>query len=60
MYPPLIFVKKWIYWRHGVDVSDDVTITKAIRRVNDKMLSVVIILCQQVTHNKSICEGKPV
>ena len=25
------------YWRHGVDVSDDVTTTKAIRRVNDKM-----------------------
>ena len=26
-----------ISWRHGVDVSDDVTTTKAIRRVNDKM-----------------------
>ena len=25
-------------WRHGVDVSDNVTTTKAIRRVNDKML----------------------
>ena len=38
MFPPFIFVKKiWIYWRHGVDVSDDVTTTKAIRRVNDKM-----------------------
>ena len=37
MYPPFISVKKWIYWRHGVDVSDDVTTTKAIRRVNDKM-----------------------
>ena len=38
MYPPFIFVKnKWIYWRHGVDVSDEVTTTKAIRRVNDKM-----------------------
>ena len=38
MYPPFIFVKnKWINWRHGVDVSDDVTTTKAIRRVNDKM-----------------------
>ena len=38
MYPPFIFVKnKCIYWRNGVDVSDDVTTTKAIRRVNDKM-----------------------
>ena len=36
MYPPFIFIKSnWIYWRHGVDVSDDVTTTKAIRRVND-------------------------
>ena len=37
MYPPFIFVKKkeWIYWRHGVDVSDDVTTSKALRRVND-------------------------
>ena len=36
---PFYFRKtnKWIYWRHGVDVSDDVTNTKAIRRVNDKM-----------------------
>ena len=30
-------VIKWIYWRHGADVSDDVTTTKAIRHVNDKM-----------------------
>ena len=39
MCPQFIFVKKWIYWRHGVDVSDDVTTTttKAIRRVNDNM-----------------------
>ena len=38
MYPPFIFVKKlWIYWRHGVDVSDDVTTTKAIKRVTDKI-----------------------
>ena len=37
MYPPFIFVKKWINWRHRVDVSDNVTTTKAIRRVNDKM-----------------------
>ena len=38
MYPPFIFVKKiMIYWRYGVDVSDDVTTTKAMRRVNDKM-----------------------
>ena len=28
---------KWINWRQGVDVSDDVISTKAIRRVNDKM-----------------------
>ena len=38
MYPPFIFVKKkWINRRHGVDVSDDVTTTKATRRANDKM-----------------------
>ena len=61
MYPPFIFVKiKWIHWTLGVDVSDDVTTTKAIRRVNDKIFSVLIFLNQQVTHNKTICEGKPV
>ena len=38
MYPPFIFVKNFRNWRHGVDVSDDVTTTKAIRRVDDKML----------------------
>ena len=34
-----LFSKKnqWIFWRYCVDVSDDVTTTKAIRRVNDKM-----------------------
>ena len=38
MYPPFIFAKnKWINWRHGVDVNNDATTTKAIRRVNDKM-----------------------
>ena len=38
MHPPFIFVKnKWINWRHGVDVSDDVSTTKAIRRVNDML-----------------------
>ena len=38
MYPAFIFVKnKWIYWRQGVDVRDNVTTTKAIRRVNDKI-----------------------
>ena len=38
MYPPFIFVKKIMdYWRHGVDVSDDVTTIKAIRRVHNKM-----------------------
>ena len=38
MCPPFIFIKKyWIYWRHGVDVSDNVTTTKAIRHDNDKM-----------------------
>ena len=38
MYSPFISVKnKWIDWRQGVDVSDDVTTTKVIRRVNDKM-----------------------
>ena len=26
-----------MYWRHGVDVNDGVTTTKAIRRANDKM-----------------------
>ena len=38
MYSPFIFVKNQrIYWRHGVDVSDNVTTTKAIRRINGKM-----------------------
>ena len=38
MYPPFIFVNnKWIYWRHGVDIGDDVITTKAKRRVNVKM-----------------------
>ena len=38
MYPSFIFVKYiWIYWHHGVEVSDDVTTTKAIRCANDKM-----------------------
>ena len=39
MYLPFIFItkKKSIYWRQGGDVSDDVTTTNAIRRVNDKM-----------------------
>ena len=61
MYPPFIFVKnKWINWRQCVDVSDDVTITKAIRRVNDRCFSVLILLCQQVTHNKTNYEGKHV
>ena len=31
--------KKWIYWRHSVNVCDDVTTTKAIRRVNDKIFT---------------------
>ena len=61
MYPPFIFVKKkWIYWHQGVKVSDDVTTTKAIRRVNDRFFSVLILLCERVTHNITICEGKPV
>ena len=64
MYPPFIFEKiYWIYWRHwrhGVDVSDDVTTAKTIRRANDKMFSVLILLCQQVTHNKTIYEEKSV
>ena len=54
MYLPSIFVKNiWIYRRHCYDVSDDVTTTKAIRRVNDKIFSVLILLCEQVTHNKN-------
>ena len=57
----LFSYKKYrIYWRHGVDVSDDVTSTKVIRRVKDKMFSVLILLCQQVTHNKTIYGGKSV
>ena len=32
-----LFSKKIrIYWRHGIDVSDDVTTTKVIGRGNDK------------------------
>ena len=61
MSPPFIFVKKlWIYWRHSVDVIDDVTTTKAIRRVNVRFFSVLILVCQHVTNNKTICEGNPV
>ena len=61
MYPPFIFVKNtWINLRHGVDVSHDVTSTKAIKRVNDKMLLCFDTSISQVTHNKTICEGKPV
>ena len=38
MYPSFIFDENnGYYWRHGVKVSDDVTTTKAIRSVNDKM-----------------------
>ena len=62
MNPPFIFVKnKWFYWRHGVDVSDDITTTKAIRRVNhDKIFSVLVPLYQLMTHNKTICEENTV
>ena len=57
MYPPFIFIQKLrIYWRHGAGVSDDITTTKAIRRVNDKIFGVLILLCQQGTQNKTICE----
>ena len=39
MHSLLFFVKKIMYLLrcHGVDVSDDVTTTKAIRRVNEKI-----------------------
>ena len=60
MYPPLIFIKKWINWRHGGDVSDDVTTTKAINVSMVRCFCVLILLCQQVTHNKTFWEGKPV
>ena len=55
MYPPFIFFKK----NNGfigvmVLFSDEVTTPKVIRRVNDKTYSVLILLCQQVTHNKII------
>ena len=48
--------KEWIHRRHCVDVSDDITSTKAIRRVNAKMFSVLILVCQHVTHYKTICD----
>ena len=32
-----------IFRRHGVDVSDDVTTTKAIRRINGKIFLCVLI-----------------
>ena len=32
----IYFRKKMIYYCHGVDISDDVSTTKAIRRVNKK------------------------
>ena len=53
MDPPFIFVKKWIYKRYNVDVIDDITTTKGIRRANDKMFSVLILLCQQVTNKQN-------
>ena len=37
MYPPFIFVKKINIFIGVICVSDDVTATKAIKRVNDKM-----------------------
>ena len=38
MYSPFIFVKQMqIYYRYGVDVSDDVITPKAIRCANDKI-----------------------
>ena len=38
MYPSFISVENnRFYWRHSVDVSDDVTTTKAVKRVTDKM-----------------------
>ena len=37
MYLPFIFVFLWIYLRHTVDVSDDITNLEAMRGANDKM-----------------------
>ena len=45
-----------IYLHHGVDVSDDVTATKALRRVSGKRFSVLKLLCQQVTNNNTFAK----
>ena len=61
MYPPFIFVKNtWIFWRQGGDNSDDVTTSKALRRVNDKMFQCFDTSMSTRTHNKPICKKKPV
>ena len=61
MYLPFILVKK-INGFIGVKVLT-LVITSLLPRLYDvsmiRCFSVLILLCQQVTHNK-ICEGKPV
>ena len=61
MHPPFIFVKNgFIFVKTLTLVMTSLLPIKAIRRVNDKIFSVLILQCQQMTHNKTICEGKPV
>ena len=53
-----VYFRKKINGLIGVMVLTLVmTTTKAIRRVNDKMF--LILLCQQVTHNTTICKRIP-
>ena len=61
MYPPFIFVKNNGFI--GVMVLT-LVLTSLLPRLKDvsmiRRFSVLILLCQQVTHNKTICEGNPV
>ena len=50
---------KWINWRDGVDVSDDVTTTKAIRRVNYKMVLCFDTSMSTSDNDTTICKGIP-
>ena len=62
MYPPFIFVKKFNGFI-GVTVLT-LVMTSLLPMLNDvsmiRYFSVLILLCQQVTHNKTIYEEKSV
>ena len=62
MYPPFIFVKKNNEFIGVILLT--LVMTSLLPRLYDvskiRGFSVLILLCQQVTHNKTIREGKPV